>query len=189
MSDQKPAVRRRAVLQTAAGLALAPAVLRITAEAAAPETPDGRPGDFDFLTGEWKISHRRLKAPGEWDVFEGEATCWSIIGGVGHVEELRIPARDFSGTGLRFLDLGTKVWSDYWVNAKSGALGAAGLTGRFEDGVGLFTAEDVDAEGKPIRVRGVWDQITGRSHRWRQGVSRDGGASWEDNWFMDWVKA
>lgn len=109
MSDQKPAVRRRAVLQTAAGLALAPAVLRATAEAAAPETPDGRPGDFDFLTGEWKISHRRLKAPGEWDVFEGEATCWSIIGGVGHVEELRIPARDFSGTGLRFLDLGTKV--------------------------------------------------------------------------------
>lgn len=75
------------------------------------------------------------------------------------------------------------------MNAKSGALGAAGLTGRFEDGVGLFTAEDVDAEGKPIRVRGVWDQITGRSHRWRQGVSRDGGASWEDNWFMDWVKA
>jgi len=121
-------------------------------------------------------------------VFEGEATCWSIIGGVGHVEELRIPARDFSGAGLRFLDLETKVWSDFWVNAKSGALGAAGLTGGFVGGVGMFTTDDKDADGKPLKYAGIWDQITGRSHRWRQGVSKDGGATWDYNWLMEWVK-
>eukprot|EP01035_Chromulina_nebulosa_P012175 gene12175-16240_t len=118
MSTTSADLPRRAVLQSAAGLALAAGAPMATAR----PLPPGKPGDFDFLTGEWRISHRRLKAPGEWDMFEGEATCWSIIGGVGHVEELRIPARDFSGAGLRFLDLETKVWSDFWINAKSGAL-------------------------------------------------------------------
>ena len=54
--------------------------------------------------GEWRIAHRRLKAPGDWDMFEGEATCWSILDGRAHVEELRIPVRDFAGMGLRTLD-------------------------------------------------------------------------------------
>jgi len=184
MTSPSTRLLRRTVLQGAAALAATSAPT--LAAAAAP--PAGKPGDFDFLTGEWKISHRQRKASGVWDTFEGEATCWSILRGVGHVEELRIPARDFNGSGLRFLDLETKVWSDFWVNAKSGVLGAAGLTGGFENGVGTFTADDVDAEGKPVKYAGVWDQITGRSHRWRQGVSTDGGATWDYSWLMDWVK-
>ena len=146
--------------------------------------------EFDFLAGEWRIRHRRLTstATGEWDEFDGEATCWTILGGVGSVEELRIPARDFSGMGLRLLDRETRVWSDFWVNAKSGVLGAAGLTGGFVDGAGVYTAEDTD-DGKPIVVRGVWDEITPTSCRWRQGSSRDGGATWDDHWIMHWSRA
>ncbi|MGV3578897.1 hypothetical protein [Brevundimonas sp.] len=41
----------------------------------------------------------------------------------------------------------------------------------------------------PMIVRGLWDQITGTSHRWRQGVSRDGGTTWDWNWVMEWTKA
>ena len=110
-----------------------------------------------------------------------------MVVGIGSVEELRIPARNFSGMGLRLLDVEKRIWSDYWVNARSGVLGAAGLTGVFRKGVGNFTAEDVD-NGQPITVRGVWDRITPTSCRWRQGVSRDGGKTWDDNWFMDWVR-
>lgn len=185
MTSPTKRLHRRTVLKGAASLAAASAAPTLVS---ATPVATGKPGDFDFLTGEWRIKHRRLKAPGEWDVFEGEATCWSIIGGVGHVEELRIPARNFSGSGLRYLDLETRIWSDFWVNAKSGVLGAAGLTGGFVDGVGTFTADDTDADGKPVKVAGVWDQITGKSHRWRQGVSKDGGATWDYSWLMDWVK-
>lgn len=156
--------------------------------ASAAKPAAGRPGEFDWLSGEWKIAHRRLKAPGEWDAFTGEATCWSILAGVGHVEELRIPARNFSGMGLRLLDVDKGVWSDYWVNAKSGVLGReAGLTGGFVGGAGVFLADDEDG-GKPIKVRGLWDEITGRSHRWSQAISRDGGRTWDDNWVMHWTK-
>lgn len=194
---------RRTLLKTAAaGLAasLAGSALAQSARAAAapplaaspgrPLPAPGQPGEFDFLAGEWRIRHRRLKsaASGAWDEFDGEATCWTILDGVGSVEELRIPARDFSGMGLRLLDRETRVWSDFWVNAKSGVLGAAGLTGGFVDGAGVFTAEDTD-DGKPIVVRGIWDEITPTSCRWRQGVSRDGGAHWDDNWIMHWRRA
>ncbi len=149
----------------------------------------GKPGEFDFLAGNWTIKHRRLKEPHgkEWDEFEGEATCWTILGGVGSVEELRIPSRKFSGMGLRLLDVEKGVWNDFWVNAKSGVLTTPGQTGHFENGVGTFTADDKDGE-KPIRVNGVWDRITPTSCRWWQAVSWDDGKTWEENWFMDWTK-
>ena len=185
---------RRTLLKTAAaGLAVC-ATGSVAAAAkppeAAAEAPYGKPGDFDFLAGEWKIHHRRLKTPGsdDWDVFEGEATCWTILAGVGSVEELRIPARNFSGMGLRLLDVEKREWSDFWVNAKSGVLTTPGTTGVFVDGAGTFVDDDVDGD-MPIKVRGVWDRITPTSCRWHQAVSRDGGKTWEGQWFMDWTRA
>jgi hypothetical protein len=151
---------------------------------------NGQPGDFDFLAGRWNIKHRRLKAPhtSDWEEFESEATCWTILGGVGSVEELRIPQRNFAGMGLRLLDVQKGIWSDYWVNAKSGVLTTPGQTGTFENGIDTFTADDKDGE-KPIKVKGVWDRITPTTCRWWQSVSWDGGATWEDNWYMDWTRA
>jgi hypothetical protein len=192
--------QRRALLQAAAGLAVGNVALNSanaaeSANAAAVKaaTPTAVPklqgsvGDFNFLAGEWRISHRRLKAPGEWDEFKGEATCWTVLGGVASIEELRIPARNFSGMGVRILDVEKRVWADFWVNAKFGVLTPPGLAGGFADGVGTFESDDED-NGKPIKVRGIWDRITPKSCRWRQGVSRDAGKTWEYTWFMDWTK-
>lgn len=187
MTEKQNNVRRRTVLQSVAGLAAGQVLLSATGVSAAPIEPIGKPGDFNFLAGNWRISHRRLKAPGEWDNFNGEATCWTVLAGVASIEELRIPERNFSGMGIRILDVEKKIWSDFWVNSKSGVLAPPGLTGVFKDGVGTFTADDMDGD-KKIVVRGVWDRITPTSCRWRQGVSRDGGATWEESWFMDWVR-
>lgn len=155
-----------------------------------PTTPTpGKPGDFNFLAGEWRIHHwQRQLGKIAWDTFDGEATCWTILGGVGSIEELRIPARNFSGMGLRLLDLEKKVWSDFWVNAKSGVLAPPGLTGSFEGGTGIFISDDLH-DGKPIKAGGLWDRITPTSCRWRQVISRDGGATWEHTWVMHWQRA
>jgi hypothetical protein len=123
----------------------------------------------------------------EWDEFEGEATRFTILAGVGSVEELRIPSRNFSGMGLRLLDVENQVWNDFWVNAKSGVLTTPGQTGSFENGVGTFGADDTD-DGKPIKVKGVWDKITPTSWRWWQAVSWDDGKTWEENWVMEWTR-
>jgi hypothetical protein len=145
-----------------------------------PVTPTpGRRGDFDFLTGEWLD-------------YEGEATVYGILAGIGigsgSVEELRIPSRGFAGMGLRLLDVEKGVWSDFWVNARSGVLTTPGQTGSFENGAGIFVTDAVE-NGKSVKYAGVWDDITPASCRWRQEASsRDGGQTWEQNWIMNWTK-
>ncbi|MDT8998095.1 hypothetical protein RQP53_02275 [Paucibacter sp. APW11] len=196
--------QRRALLQAAAASGLLGSV---SAEAGAatdsnaplldaipplPQRPSpGRPGDFDFLAGQWRIQNWRLP-PGatQWDRFEGEARCWTILDGAGSVEELRIPARQFSGMGLRLLERETERWGDFWVSGRSGVLTTPGLQGSFEQGVGLFWAEDGDANvaGQREIALGVWDRIDARSCRWRQAVSSDGGRSWAQNWVMHWQR-
>jgi hypothetical protein len=147
----------------------------------------GQPGDFEWLSGEWRIRNRSI-VNGEWLEYPGEATVIAVLGGVCSVEELRIPARDFSGMGLRLLDVENRVWSDHWVNARSGVVTAPGQLGSFENGAGIFLTDDV-ADGVPVKCLGVWDNITPRSCRWRQALSRDGGQTWDQNWIMEWVRA
>lgn len=151
--------------------------------------PAGKPGDFDFLSGHWTIQHRQLTSsnPEVWDSFEGEATCWSILNGMASVEELRIPARDFSGMGLRVLDREKCVWSDFWMNAKKGTLLTPGVEGYFQDGEGVFISEEFDGE-HAVQVRGVWDNISPTTCRWQQATSNDGGETWRTNWAMDWER-
>lgn len=155
-----------------------------------PTRPLGSIHDFDFLAGQWKVSHRRLKqrwvGSDDWDLFEGEATCWSTLGGMGSIEELRVPARGFSGMGIRLFDVEKQQWSDYWVSSRNGVLTPPSV-GRFENGAGTFISEDLDGD-IPIISRGVWDRITPTSARWHQAFSRDGGKTWEHNWFMDWQR-
>jgi hypothetical protein len=144
----------------------------------------GRPGDFGFLDGRWHIRH--LKRRGDaWDRFEGEARCWSILDGVGSVEELLIPARQFSGLGLRLLDVEKRLWNDHWVNAQSGVVGVPGLQGGFEAGVGLFPST-YDENGTTLHSMGIWDRIAPGQCRWRQVYSADGGRSWQHDWVMHW---
>ncbi|MCM0018448.1 MAG: hypothetical protein NBV67_00475 [Tagaea sp.] len=153
-----------------------------------PTTPSpGAAGDFDFLTGEWRIAHRSI-VDGAWLDYGGEASVHAILGGIGSVEELRIPARNFAGMGLRLLDVQSRVWSDHWVNANSGKLVPPGQTGSFENGVGIFSATYTD-KGRTMLSAGIWDRITPNSCRWRQVVSADDGRSWEHNWIMHWTRA
>ena len=58
---------------------------------------------------------------------------------------------------------------------------------RFDNGVGTFFADD-NLEGRPIRVRFLWSDITPSSARWQQAFSEDGGATWETNWVMDFER-
>jgi hypothetical protein len=148
--------------------------------------PDGRPGEFDWLAGEWRIANRMI-ASGQWIEFPGEATVRTILAGVGSVEELRIPARNFSGMGLRMLDVQNKLWNDHWVNAQSGVVAVPGMPGGFRDGVGHFFSDDVE-DGRPVQYLSTWDEITPVSCRWRQGVTRDGGRTREDTWIMHWTR-
>ena len=59
---------------------------------------------------------------------------------------------------------------------------------RFEKGVGTFYGK-MTANGKPMRVRFLWSEITGTSARWEQAYSPDAGKTWETNWTMEFRRA
>jgi hypothetical protein len=151
-----------------------------------------RPGDFDFLEGTWSIRNRRLKTrwvgSEDWELFEGQAVCQSVAGGTGSIEQLRFPPDRPRGLGIRLLDETRGLWSDHWVAHGQGVIVPAPMWGEFVEGVGTFLATD-DRDGEiAIWSRGVWDSITPTSCRWHQAFSRDGGVTWEHNWFMQWTK-
>lgn len=145
-------------------------------------------GDFDFLTGEWKIAHRRLK-DGTTDVWEESysgATVHRVLDGMGSIEELRKPDGSFMGMGIRIWLPQEKKWADHWTGTYNGVVNPA-QKGEFIDGEGIFISEEV-VDGVRWLYRGIWDRITPTSCRWHQSSSKDGGASWEWNWWMDWTR-
>jgi hypothetical protein len=142
--------------------------------------------DFDFLHGRWRVSHRRLRERGrgcdDWQLFGGTAETRPLLGGLCNVEEHRMDLDDFRGVALRTFDLSTQRWSIAWVSAAKGALEAP-VVGGFQGAVGRFEGEDMD-QGRPVRVRFVWDRTHPDALHWEQAFSYDNGGSWEVNWVM-----
>ena len=93
----------------------------------------------------------------------------------------------YVGLSLRIFNPQTKRWSIYWLNNQNGGLGGDGLlqsvVGRFNDGVGVFEGDDM-LDGRPIRVRYTWRDVTGATPCWEQAMSANGGIDWEVNWHM-----
>jgi hypothetical protein len=149
--------------------------------------------DFDFLMGDWCVTHRRLVrrlvGETEWIEFTGPATVRPILGGLGNTDEYRIdlPDESYLGASLRLFSPATQVWTIYWIDSRDPKLDPP-MVGRFTDGRGLFLGDDTH-DGRPIRVRFLWSRIPGMACRWEQAFSADGGLSWETNWTMTFARA
>lgn len=147
--------------------------------------------DFDFLFGRWTVAHRRLKERGvgarDWDHFPATACCEPRLGGLANVDEIRCPARGWTGMSLRTLDVETREWSVYWINSLDGRLQPP-VRGRFDADGCVLEGPDSDG-GRSIIARYIWSDITADRARWTQAFSYDEGASWETNWVMDFTRA
>ena len=130
--------------------------------------------DFDFEFGDWNVHHRVKRATGEWIEFEGTANARPILGGLGNVEDCLFhrPAGDTRGVAMRTYDPASAQWAIWWVDSRTphGALDPP-VKGRFEKGVGTFYS-DGEINGKPVRTRFTWSNITPTSARWEQEIGR-----------------
>ena len=190
MTDHQTEFGRRSILQSTVILAIlgiGEILMSDTANAADTITGKGI-GDFDFLAGEWTIKNRRLKdgSKDEWQTFDGGATVHRVLGGMASIEELRGAGGKYFGMGVRVWHPEEKMWADHWTGYYNGVVNAPQL-GQFINGEGIFTSDD-EMDGKPIKARGVWDRITPKSCRWHQSTSKDGGKTWDYNWYMDWTR-
>jgi hypothetical protein len=159
------------------------------------EAGDGRE-DFDFIHGGWHVAHRSLADRADpdcdvWERFEGTATAWPILGGLGNVDRIMVPERPgasaYEGCSFRLFEPRTRTWRIFWTStARPGELDPP-VEGRFADGVGRFEGAD-ELGGRAVRVRFEWTDITATGARWQQFFSFDGGGTWKDNWTMDWTR-
>lgn len=148
--------------------------------------------DFDFLVGDWRVAHRRLKERlagcDEWIAFDGVSQMRKTLGGFGNVDEnvLNMPGGAYHALTVRTFDSQSLQWSIWWFDQRYPRAIDPPMVGAFENGVGIFFCDDV-FESRPIRVRFIW---TVRDQpRWEQAFSEDGGATWETNWVMDFTRA
>jgi hypothetical protein len=151
------------------------------------------PDHFDFIIGDWRVRHRRLKTRlagcGEWIEFEGTSTTRKILGGFGNLEDntLDLPDGPYRAVALRSFDPATATWSIWWLDWRHPDRIDTPVVGRFTDSMGLFYADD-SLDGTPIRVRFTWTSLATHTARWEQAFSVDGGDTWETNWTMDFFR-
>jgi len=180
----------------ASAFAVAPSV---HATQDAPKAPESAPNlsglhDFDFLAGNWRVHHKRLKErlanSHEWISFEGTCSMRTLMDGYGNVDDnfLDMPGNPYHGVGLRSYDTKTGEWAIWWVDGRMphNPLDPP-VKGHFENGVGNFYSDDT-LRGKSIRVRYTWSHITPTSAQWEQAYSPDGGKTWEVNWHMEFER-
>lgn len=150
--------------------------------------------DWDWLVGTWNVKHRRLKArlagSREWATFEGTSEMWLSMAGFGTLDDnvLQLPEGTYRAVTIRAFDPATRRWAIWWLDSRQPASIEPPVYGGFQNGVGLFVGDDT-LNGKPIKVRFQWLDITPHSARWEQAFSPDGGATWETNWVMQFTRA
>ena len=157
---------------------------------------DGR-HDFDFIFGTWTVAHRRLTDhfdPGcdTWETFAGTSAAEPVLGGLGNADRIWVPempdGRALEGYTLRLFDPGTATWRIWWASTSRPGVLDPPVAGRFADGVGRFTGDDV-LGGRPAQVEFAWRDITADGARWEQAFSFDGGATWKPNWIMEFSRS
>jgi hypothetical protein len=183
-------------LRAALVIALAaPATLRAEpAPAAAPRVRDGR-HDFDLRFGDWRVHHKKLKerlaGSHEWIEFDGTLSMRPLMDGLVNVSDnvFNMPDGAYRGVSLRAYDPKTGVWATWWIDSRN-PLGEIDppLKGRFEGNTGTFFGDDT-SNGRPVRVRIIWSNVTSTSARWEQAFSADGGKTWETNWISDFRRS
>ena len=126
--------------------------------------------DFDFLAGRLRVYHRRLKerlaGNHDWVEFEGTCTMQKILGGAGNMDDnvLEFPGGAYRAVTLRTYDRAKGQWSIWWIDGRNPSHLDPPVVGGFENDVGTFYANDT-FEGKPIRVRFLWTNLTTKP-RW-----------------------
>jgi hypothetical protein len=152
------------------------------------------PTDFDFIIGDWRVTHRRLDARfvncQTWTHFEGRSSTTKILGGFGNLEDnlLQFPDGAFHAVAMRAFCRESRTWSIWWLDGRNPTRLDTPVVGRFEGGLGVFFADDV-LDGKPIEVRFTWTSAPGQDPHWEQAFSADAGRNWETNWCMDFSAA
>lgn len=138
--------------------------------------------DFDFFHGKWSVHNRRLTDDG-WIEFPADCSVRGLVGGIGFVDEMTFPTLDSGGSTIGLYDSNRDLWAHYWVSTRDGVLQPP----VFGKSAAEFYGDD-EVDGKPVKVRYLWDVHSNDAFRWEQAFSPDGELTWETNWVMEFSR-
>jgi len=196
MPENGPSLTRRSAI--VAALAAVGGSTTMAAVAAGSTASALRPAaaglhDWDWLVGSWKVRHRRLKerlaGSTDWQEFNGTSVTWLSLGGLGTLDDnlLEFPGGTYRAIGVRAFDPKTEQWAVWGLDSRHPAVIQPPVFGSFRNGVGTFLGDDT-LNGKPITIRFLWSKLSRASAHWEQAFSPDGGATWEINWTMEFIR-
>jgi hypothetical protein len=147
--------------------------------------------DFDFLVGEWRVHHHQLQPDRRtWLDFDGWCSNRPLAGGAANMEEhlLNKPGGTYRAVALRASDSKSGRMAIWWVDSRNPSRPLdPPVIGRFENGIGTFY-NDYMQDGRQMRGRFLWSNITKTSARFEQSASSDDGRTWAPNWIMNFER-
>lgn len=140
---------------------------------------------FDFLEGRWDALCRVPTADG-WQQAQGTLTASRALDDLVFVEHFEgiYHGGALKGLGLRAYNRETGQWEHTWTDTLEPAHFHV-WKGAFRDGKIDFFSEWADSDGKPLRSRLTWSDITDDSAHWESARSSDGGKTWQLHWVID----
>ncbi|HKD98574.1 MAG TPA: hypothetical protein VKB69_13425 [Micromonosporaceae bacterium] len=145
-----------------------------TSQTTATDVPG--PDALDFWIGEWTVS---------WPGGHGTNTVRRILDGrvVEEVFESHDDDGEFlHGRSLSVRDSADGRWRQTWVDSTGSYLDfeAVEVDGR------ICFRRETEIGGLPVAQRMVWLDVTTDGFRWEWQHSRDGGATWQVTWPLDY---
>ncbi len=154
--------------------------------------------DFDFIFGRWSVRNRKLvdvadPECNEWVEFDAVSDVSPILFGIGHIDQMKVPApadggAAFEGFTLRLFDPSDKTWRIWWSSTRAPGILDTPVVGCFQGRHGIFDASDTIG-GRRVLVRFEWLVDEPVAPLWQQSFSHDEGRTWSLNWQMQFTKA
>lgn len=183
------AVLRAAAVAGALGCALLsalqPVVHAQTAAPAAAASAPAQPADlFDFWLGDWNLSWKNA----DGTLGKGRNRITKILDGAVIEENFEAdPASNppplLKGRSLSVRQNG--MWRQAWADNQGGFFA---LRGRVEGDKRIFITDPVQRGDKTVVQRMVFHTIKADSLVWDWESSTDGGATWQRQWRVDYVR-
>lgn len=132
---------------------------------------------FDFWVGDWEL---------EFAGGKGGNRIEKTLDGCVIVEHFRgAPGTKLDGTSVSTFDRVTNRWRQAWVDNTGTYLDFVGG----EDGGDPTFERAYEKDGKTIRLRMVFREVTKDSLKWLWQRSDDAGKSWKTAWEIDYRRA
>jgi hypothetical protein len=148
--------------------------------------PEAR--QFDFWIGEWTVNNRFIQDNGSWqDGGRAHVKIFPILDGKAILEFWDGRFNDGSvlrGFSLRYFDKAKQKWQLALNWPSPNRPGFSELEGAFRHGRGQFFR--TNDSGKITRYS--FSDVSPTSLRWDNGVSTDGGNTWNGTWIMEFSR-